>query len=194
MAAGFIPDVIFNCAGVGLKALAYESSLEEQIDLIRLNIEALTTITLFFLPHMVKRSSGHIVNISSVAAFQPGPGIAVYSATKAYVNSFSQALSYECKDVDVGVLTVCPGPFLRNSEYEESVKKPGLFRKQRTLTTKQVIDSIEKGMHKKKTLVIPGIFNQFLAFCGTHLGIKLVMFFIPLFFKGSTLKPKHEKS
>lgn len=183
-----VPDVIFNVAGIGLKSVAYKGSLETQLNILKINAEALTTLSLFFLPQMVQRGSGYIVNISSTGAFQPSPGAAVYAATKAYVNSFSQALDYECKGTGVKVLTVCPGPFVKPELFSDFVKNPGLFRKQRTFTTTEVVRAISEALEQNKRIIIPGFFNRLLAKFSQHLGIGLIMYFVPLFVKGERLK------
>lgn len=182
------PDLIFNCAGIGLKSLAAEGSLQTQLNILKINIEALTTITLFFLPQMIKRKSGNIINISSTGAFQPSPGAAVYAASKAYVNSLSQALDYECAGTGVKVLAVCPGPFVKPELFDVFVKNPGLFRKQRTFTTTEVARAIYQAIEQNKRMIIPGSFNRLLAFFSEHLGISLIMYFVPLFVKGERLK------
>lgn len=187
-AKNLIPDLIFNCAGVGLKSVAFEGSIEAQMDMLRINAEALTYLSLRFLAKMVKRGSGSIVNISSAGAFQPSPGVAVYAATKAYVNSLTQALDYECAGTGVKMFTVCPGPFSKASEFAESITRPGLFRKQRTFTTVQMAQLIRDGMDKNQKVIIPGFMNRVLAFFSRHLDIKLVMYFVPLFVKGERLK------
>lgn len=184
----FVPDMIFNVAGIGLKTVAHQGSLETQLNILKINTEALTTISLYFLPQMVKRGSGHIVNISSTGAFQPSPGAAVYAATKAYVNSLSLALDYECEGTGVKVLTVCPGPFVKPELFADFVKNPGLFRKQRTFTTTEVVRAISQALKQNKRIIIPGFFNRLLAWFSQHLGIGLIMYFVPLFVKGERLK------
>ena len=86
-------DILVNNAGIGLHGRFWETDLDRQIEIIRVNVEALTALTGRFLPAMVARGRGRIVNVASTAAFQPGPYMAVYYATKAYVLSFSEALA-----------------------------------------------------------------------------------------------------
>lgn len=182
------PDIVFNCAGIGLKEIAFKGSLETQLNILKINAEAVTTISLYFVPQMISRGSGNIVNISSTGAFQPSPGAAVYAATKAYVNSLSLALDYECAGTGVKVLTVCPGPFVKPELFAEFVKNPGLFRKQRTLTTTEVARAIYEAVEQNKRILIPGFFNRMLTWFSQHLGIGLIMYFVPLFVKGERLK------
>ena len=103
-------DILVNNAGFGDWGYFVHSDPSKQEAMIQLNIAALTQLTRLFLPEMVKRRKGRIMNVASTAAFQPGPLMAVYFATKAYVLSFSCALAYEVKDKGVTVTCLCPGP------------------------------------------------------------------------------------
>ena len=106
---GITVDYLFNNAGFGLKGDFYEQDWKKIDGMIQLNITALTELTHLFLPAMVKRDRGRILHTSSTAGFMPGPLQAVYFATKAYVNSFSQAVAYEVKDSGVTITALCPG-------------------------------------------------------------------------------------
>ena len=107
---GMTVDVLINNAGFGDYGPFKESDRTKQLDMIRLNILALTDLTHQFLPSMVARQSGHIINVASIAAFQPMPYLSVYAATKAFVLSFSEALWAEVKKDGVKVFALCPGP------------------------------------------------------------------------------------
>jgi short-subunit dehydrogenase len=107
--AGAAPDILINNAGYGLLGSVRRLDPAEQLGMIDLNIRALTELTLRFLPDLIA-NRGRILNLASVAAFVPGPGMAVYYASKAYVLSFSQALNQELKGVGVSVTALCPGP------------------------------------------------------------------------------------
>jgi len=103
-------DLLVNNAGLGDYG-CFESAEWSKIDLmIRVNVQALSQLTLSVLPGMIERKTGAILNVSSIAAFFPVPKLAVYAATKAYVNSFSEALRAELRGTGVGVTAVCPGP------------------------------------------------------------------------------------
>jgi len=104
------PDIIINNAGVGLVGEAAKLSIDRQMQMVNLNVRALTAITLKFLPGMKDRNAGGIINVSSVAAFLPGPYMSVYYATKAYVQSFTASLADELKGSKVRVMSLCPGP------------------------------------------------------------------------------------
>ncbi len=103
-------DLLINNAGFGDYGLFSESSLAKQLEMIQVNISALLELTYHFLPQMQQRGSGGVINISSIAGFQPMPYMSVYAATKAFVLSFSEALWAENQDKGVKVLAVCPGP------------------------------------------------------------------------------------
>jgi short-subunit dehydrogenase len=103
-------DVLVNNAGFGQYGYFAENDLEECLRQIQLNVTTLTHLTRLYLPAMVERKSGRILNVASTAAFQPGPLMAVYFATKAYVLHFSEALANELNGMDVTVTCLCPGP------------------------------------------------------------------------------------
>ncbi|MFA5196741.1 MAG: SDR family oxidoreductase, partial [Bacteroidales bacterium] len=100
---------LINNAGYGNYGYFTETSWKKEADMIQLNITTLTQLTKLFLPDMIKNGGGKILNLASTASFQPGPLMAVYFATKAYVLSFSQALNNEVKPQGVTVTALCPG-------------------------------------------------------------------------------------
>ena len=112
--AGLKVDVLVNNAGFGAQGKFAELPLERQLAMLQVNITSLTHLTRLLLPGMIERRRGGILNVASTAAFQPGPGMAVYFATKAYVLSFSEALAEELAGTGVTVTAVCPGPTATN--------------------------------------------------------------------------------
>ncbi len=104
------PDIVINNAGSGLVGDVVNLPIEGQLAMIDLNVRAMAEITMRFLPDMIARNGGGIINISSVAAFMPGPYMSIYYASKAFVQSFSDGLAHEIKDTKVKVMTICPGP------------------------------------------------------------------------------------
>lgn len=108
--AGVHVDALVNNAGFADYGLFHESDLEKQLQMMQLNVVTLTHLTRLFLPEMVVRGSGKILNVASTAAFMPGPLMAVYYATKAFVLSFSEAIANELHDSGVTVTALCPGP------------------------------------------------------------------------------------
>ena len=107
---GIVVDVLVNNAGFGAHGLFSELPLQRQLEMIQVNVTALTELTGLFLPGMVERRRGGVLNVASVAGFVPGPGMAVYFATKAFVLSFSEALAGELAGTGVKVMALCPGP------------------------------------------------------------------------------------
>jgi short-subunit dehydrogenase len=125
--AGAPVDVVVNDAGVGGRgAFAVERSLAADLAMIRLNVTALVQLTGLFLPGMIERGHGGVLNVASIAGYLPGPGQAVYNASKAFVKSFSQALAEETRGTGVRVSALCPGPvrteFAQTAGYRQEVR------------------------------------------------------------------------
>jgi uncharacterized protein len=108
-ALGLEPEIVVNNAGFGLLGTAAALPRDEQLEMIDLNVRALTDLSLAFVDSLARHRGG-ILNVASIAAFMPGPGMAVYCATKAYVLSFSEALHRELSHKGVRVTALCPGP------------------------------------------------------------------------------------
>jgi short-subunit dehydrogenase len=122
-AAGRRVDFLINNAGVGVYGAFAESNWPKTAAMIDLNIRSLTELTRLFLPDLIAQGGGRIMNVASTAAFQPGPGMAVYFATKAYVLHFSEALHQENHRKGVSVTALCPGP--TRSGFAEAMLSPG---------------------------------------------------------------------
>src|SRR5690606_26955724 len=103
-------DILVNNAGLGQRGKFWENPPERDITMIRLNIEAVVRLTRLFLPPMLQRGSGRILNTASIAGFEPGPNLAVYHASKAFVLSLSEALATELDGTGVTMTALCPGP------------------------------------------------------------------------------------
>lgn len=156
-------DALVNNAGFGLGGEFTETEVERELEMIQVNIAALTHLTKLFLPPMVKQRSGRILNVASTAAFQPGPLMAVYYATKAYVLSFSQALAEELRNTGVTVTALCPGP--TQTDFADAAQ----MTNSRLFTTFGVADADDvarygvDAMLNGKRIAIPGIRNKVLA-------------------------------
>ena len=111
---GISVDVLVNNAGFGLHGSFAELPLHHQLEIIQVNITALVALTGLFLPEIIQRKRGGILNVGSVAGFFPGPNMAVYYASKAFVLSFSEALHEELRGTDIHVTNICPGPTATN--------------------------------------------------------------------------------
>jgi hypothetical protein len=105
-----VPDCLINNAGVGDYGTFADAEWTRVENMLRLNMEGLTHLIHLFLPKMIARSSGVVVNVSSIASLVPMPDLAIYAATKAYVSSFSEALRIELREHNISVFSVCPGP------------------------------------------------------------------------------------
>jgi short-subunit dehydrogenase len=125
---------------------------------------ALTHLTKLFLKDAIARHDGKILNVASTAAFQPGPLMAVYYATKAYVLSFSEALANELRATGVTVTVLCPGPTTSGFQATARMEQSKLVSGQRMMDAKTVAEVGYRGLMSGQTVVIPGLKNQLLAF------------------------------
>ncbi len=156
-------NYLINNAGFGESGFFHSSEWLKTEQMIQLNITALTQLTRIFVEDMVKNRSGKILNVSSTAAFQPGPLMAVYYASKAFVLNFSEALNNEVKDFGVSVTTVCPGPTATNFQSVAQIQDTVLVKGKKLMSAAEVAQAAWKGMEKNKALVIPGFKNTFLT-------------------------------
>ncbi|MBI5224903.1 SDR family oxidoreductase [Candidatus Micrarchaeota archaeon] len=120
-------DVLINDAGYGLLGKFHELLLKDQMEMLQVNISSLTCLTYLFLPEMIRRKKGYILNLASTASFQPGPLMAVYYASKAYVLSFSQAIANELEGSGVTVTALCPGPTKTNFQKRAGASNTKVF-------------------------------------------------------------------
>ncbi len=160
---GVAVDVLVNNAGYGAFGEFAGMTMDDVLGQINLNIAALTALTRLFLPAMIERRSGKIMNVASTAGFQPGPLMAVYYATKAYVISFSEALANEVKDTGVTVTCFCPGATDTGFASRAGNDQTRLFKQFRAMNAKKVAQDGYWGLMKGKTLVISGVKNWLLA-------------------------------
>ncbi len=161
-AAGIAVDVLVNNAGFGLHGFFAEVDMAEQLRMVQVNVTALTHLTRLFLPGMLQRRKGSILNVASTAAFQPGPVMAVYYATKAYVLFLSEALSNETQGRGVTVTALCPGPTTTEFQQRAGVGHTKLMQG-RIMDAKTVAHAGLRGMLSGQSLVIPGFRNRLIA-------------------------------
>src|SRR3954471_14346933 len=121
-------EVLINNAGFGLVGRFWELDEGEQMQMVQLNMGALTHLTRLFLPDFIVRRRGYILNVASTAAFQPGPLMSVYYASKAYVVSFSEGLHNEARDHGVKVTCLCPGPTTTEFDKRSGAAGTKLFK------------------------------------------------------------------
>jgi uncharacterized protein len=171
--AGVELDYLVNNAGFGLLGQAIRLDRTEQLDMIAVNVRALTDLSLRFADQLI-RNRGGILNLGSVAGFLPGPGMAVYYASKAYVISFSEALRQELARQGVRVTVLCPGPVPSEFQARAGVK-PGMDSAILNVSPKAVAEAGYRGLMADKRVVLPG------------LGIKIVPFMLRWFPRGFIL-------
>ena len=156
-------DVLVNNAGFGTYGLFHEIDLNAELELLQVNILCLTHLTKLFLKGMVKQGSGKILNVASTASFQPGPLMAVYYASKAYVLSFSEAIANELEGTGVSVTALCPGPTESGFQQRAAMENSKLVSGQKIMTAEAVAEIGYRGLLENKTVVVPGIKNKLLA-------------------------------
>lgn len=163
---GIAIEFLVNNAGFGFNGAFSDLSWADQDALLDVNVKALTQLTHQFLPAMIKRKSGKILLISSTAAFQPGPFMALYYASKAYVLSFGEAISKELQGTGVSVTILCPG--LTQTEFFTRANMNGmrLLKAGQMQASQEVTAFGYRKMMKGKRTVIPGFMNKFGVYAG----------------------------
>jgi hypothetical protein len=157
-------DILVNNAGFGGYGAFSGTNWKNEAEMIGVNITALTHLTKLFVKDMIVRKSGKIVNVASTAAFQPGPFMAVYYASKAYVLSFSEAIANELKGTGVTVTALCPGPTDTGFAAAADVEQSRLFRLRRAASAAEVARYGYNAMRKGKTVAVHGLLNKIMAF------------------------------
>jgi len=161
-------EVLVNNAGFGTYGFLAETDLKAELQQLQVNIVALTHLTKLFVRGMLDRGHGRILNVASTAAFQPGPLMAVYYASKAYVASFSEAIANELQGTGVTVTCLCPGPTRTEFHTRAGMERSRLVMG-KMMDAAAVARIGYRGLMAGKTLVIPGLRNQLLAL-GAKLG------------------------
>jgi uncharacterized protein len=161
---GLIPAIVVNNAGLGRWGHFWEIPLGEDISMIRLNIEAPIRLTKRALPLLLQRGGGRILNTASIAGFEPGPLLAVYHATKAFVLSWSEALATELADTSVSVTTLCPGPVDTDFFPKADMIDTGAFQKARVMAPQEVATAAYSGLMAGDRIVVPGAVNKAIVF------------------------------
>jgi short-subunit dehydrogenase len=155
-------ECLINNAGFGTHGIFHKMPLGREIEEINLNVTALVALTRLFLPGMVERRRGTIINVASTAAFQPVPYMATYGASKSFVLDFSEAVAYEAKSFGVTVMALCPGPTRTEFQDVAGVNETGVpsfaYMNARTVVA-QALASAKRG----KSVRINGIMNQVMA-------------------------------
>lgn len=168
------PDVLVNNAGFGLAGEAANLDAAEQLAVIDLNIRALVALTLHFLPDLIA-CRGRILNVASMAAFFPGPEMAVYHATKAFVLSFSEALSHELRPHGVTVCVLCPGPTATGFGDRAGLGDTDLFKRFTPMASMQVAEAGVVGLMAGERIIFPGLKNKLIGWFAPFMPHALVM-------------------
>lgn len=152
-------DVLVNNAGVGALGPVAELDTRRQVNMVQVNVTALTHLTRLFLPEMIQRNRGGILNVGSTAGFQPGPNMTVYYASKAYVISFTEGLAEELTESDLHVTCLAPGATVTSFGDDSGMGRSRLF-KMGAMSAQSVARAGYDGLRQGKVLVIPGFSNQ----------------------------------
>jgi uncharacterized protein len=156
-------DYLINNAGIGTFGMFAEEDWNKELQMINLNITTLTQFTHLYLKDMLVRKAGKIMNVASTAAFQSGPTMAVYYATKAYVLHFSEAVNNEVKDSGVTITAFCPGATESGFQAAAAMEESALVKGKKLPTSKEVAEYGYTVMLKGKTVAIHGVMNYIMA-------------------------------
>ena len=159
---GILIELLVNNAGFGYVAEIEVTDVSRVLEMVQLNISVLTELTLRVLPEMVKRGHGGVINVSSVAAFQPVGYMGAYAASKAYVLHFSESLWAEAREKGVTVTTLCPGT-TRTDFFDVSGARPGWLEEHSAQDVKPVVRAALKAFEKKRQYVVSGWKNYTLS-------------------------------
>ena len=172
---GLEVEVLVNNAGFGLSGRFWENDAAREVAMVELNVTALTHLTRLWLPQLVARGRGHVLNIGSTAGFQPGPGMATYYATKAFVVSFTQALAYELRGTGVSATVSCPGPVATEFGAISGNEKSALFKQAGGVADPATIArEAWAATRAGKAIVVHGLSNKVGATLAQVLPTKLV--------------------
>ena len=158
-----VVDIVVNNAGFGELGQFAEISLDRQMNMVRLNVVTVVQLTRLLLPEMIKRKSGGVLNVGSTVAFQPGPNMAVYYATKAFVLSFSEALHEELLESNIKVVCLSPGPTKTGFADDSGMSATKIFSAN-AMDSQSVAKAGFDAYESNRAFVIPGFKNKFGAF------------------------------
>ena len=163
LSAGAPVDVLINNAGIGVHGYFHETDIERELQLVDLNVAALTHVTKMVLPAMLARRSGRIMHVGSVASFVPGPLMAVYYASKAYALSFSEGLSEELAGTGVTATALCPGPTTTNFQTSAGLHASAPPGGSAPMTSMAVAEIGYRAMLAGRRAVVPGARNKIIV-------------------------------
>jgi short-subunit dehydrogenase len=154
------PDLLVNNAGFGQFGPFVDSDPAQVLQMIEVNCAALTALTQAYLPGMRARRSGKVLNVASTASFQPGPLFAVYSATKAYVLSFTEAVAEELRSSGVKVMAFCPGAFTSGFQAAANAESSRLVSGRKLPSSVEMADEAMVAIDRGHVVNVPGTFNK----------------------------------
>jgi uncharacterized protein len=157
-------DILVNDAGLGFRGKFTEIPVEDQVSIIRVNIEAVVRLTHAFLPAIERRNFGGILNVASIAGFEPGPLLAVYHASKAFVLSFTEALHVELKDTNLNVTALCPGPTDTDFFPKAGMMNTRAFQQAHVMSPQAVAEIGYEAFMRGDPTVVAGGSNKALVF------------------------------
>ena len=157
---GLAIEILVNNAGFGVYGAFAGTDIGREREMIQVNVVAVTELTKGVLPGMLQRRTGKILNVASTAAFQPGPLMSVYYATKAYVLSFSEAIGNELAGTGVDVTALCPGPTETEFQKQAGLEQTRLFTGPLVMDARAVALAGYRGMLRGKRVVVPGLMNK----------------------------------
>jgi len=157
-------DALVNNAGFGLYGSFAETDLSTELAMMQVNMVALTHLTKLFLGHMLEQGRGEILNVASIASFQPGPMMAIYYASKAYVLSFSEALTSELRGLGVTVTALCPGPTATEFQERAELDPERWLTLMKTMEAESVARAGYRALKRGQAVVVPGLLNKAIVF------------------------------
>ncbi len=153
---GIEPEVVINNAGFGLLGAAHELSVDEQVEMVDVNVRALSELTLRLLPSMLARGRGGVLNVASLAGFMPGPFMAVYNASKAFVVSFSEALATEIEGSGVAISAFCPGPVATGFQARAGMQLPERSLVIKVLKPEAIVEDAWRAFERGERIITTG--------------------------------------
>jgi short-subunit dehydrogenase len=164
-------DILVNNAGLGQRAKFWDYPFERDQEMIRVNVEAVIALTKLFLPPMRERRKGRIMNTASIAGFEPGPLLAVYHATKAFVLSFTEALGVELEDSGITVTALCPGATDTDFFPKANMVQTKAFQKSKVMSPQEVAEVGYDAVMRGDRVFVPGTMNKALVFSRRFMSI-----------------------
>ena len=155
-------DFLINNAGFGLGGEFADTDIDKELDMIQVNVATVVHLTKLFLPAMIKRKEGRIMNLASTASFYPGPHASIYYASKAFILSFSEAIAEELRNTGVTVTALCPGPTHTEFAERSGTSNTRLFKQSIVASAEDVARFGYAAMMRGKRVAVPGIGNKFL--------------------------------